>query len=185
MIRKALCTFSISSSRSDHNPRRFKCSYTSPFLFAQAQIDPPKIRKTSDTHILNREAVALATLLKDGIRKGLSAPQVRGSQCDWLEDKNRHFAQSLHSAVYFCPSAALSRLSLSLSSIVALWRCKCQRNRWMEGTSHHSNTVFLHSQANVPHKPAPLAEMDTHTLEIQWRISLSLASTWWHTSIIF
>lgn len=28
----------------------------------------------------------------------------------------------------------------------------------MEGTSHHSNTVFLHSQANVPHKPAPLTK---------------------------
>lgn len=36
--------------------------------------------------------------------------------------------------------------------IVIVLRCKCQPNRWMQRTSHHSDTMFMQPHANTPHK---------------------------------
>lgn len=46
----------------------------------------------------------------------------------------------------------LSPSSLQLLFIVAPRRCKCQRSRWVEGTSHRADTVFMQSQANRARK---------------------------------
>lgn len=45
------------------------------------------------------------------------------------------------------PLSCVSPL-LQLLFIVVPQRCKCRRNRWMEGTSHHADTVFMQSQVN-------------------------------------
>lgn len=108
------------------------------------------------THPL-ADAWKACAVLKDHVKaERLRARQVtRERVITLVTDRQKPtLSQNLFTALStVCPSR-----SACLSSIVALLRCKCQQNRWMERTSLRSDTMFMQSHANTAHKHTPRAQ---------------------------
>lgn len=139
------------------------------------------------THPLTDTQKKRSDMLKDHIRIISALLQWPESVFGliWLIDKTNISVESLHSVVSFWCALTLAYFS----SIVALWRCKCQQNRWMERTSHQTDTCLCnHKQTRHTNTLHKYINTHTHTYicsESNMLREISQSSKWghdaWHT----